>query len=73
MKKLLSEERRRSNSDGQKFSESQVLFAQVLKDYNSAIENLRQLHQEKRTKVSLIYTIGELVLDLLLMIEGYVT
>ena len=51
VKKLLSDERRRSNSDGQKITETQVLFAQVLKDYNSSTENVRQLYQEKRAKV----------------------
>ena len=55
MKKLLSDERRRSSNDGQKISETQVLFAQVLKDYNIAIDNIRQLQQEKRAKVSLFY------------------
>ena len=51
VKKLLSDERRRSNSDSQKISEAQLLFAQVIKDYNGAIENIRQLQQEKRAKV----------------------
>ena len=54
VKKLLSDERRRSNSDGQKITEAQVLFAQMLKDYNSAIENIRQLQQEKRARVILV-------------------
>ena len=52
VKKLLSDERRRSTSDGQKMTDTQVLFAQVLKDYNSAIENVKQLQQEKRSRVS---------------------
>ena len=33
-------------------TDTQVLFAQVLKDYNSAIENVKQLQQEKRSRVS---------------------
>ena len=51
MKKLLSDERRRSSSDSQRIQEVQVLFAQVLKDYNNAIDNMRQLQQERRSKV----------------------
>ena len=33
-------------------TDTQVLFAQVLKDYNSAIENVKQLQQERRSRVS---------------------
>ena len=49
VKKLLSDERRRSSSDSQRISETHVLFAQVLKEYNSVIDNIRQIQQEKRS------------------------
>ena len=54
---MLSDERRRSNSDGQKINEIQILFAQVLKDYNSSIDNIRALQQEKRTKASNVFNL----------------
>lgn len=61
VKKLLADEQRRSTSDGQKITETQFMFAQMLKDYNSAVDQLNQLQQEKRMKVSqlLPYISGE--------------
>ena len=52
MKKLLGDEQRRCKESGQRISETQFMFGQMLKDYNSAVDQLNQLQQEKRIKVS---------------------
>ena len=52
VKKVLADEQRRSTSDGQKITETQFMFAQMIKDYNAAVDQLNQLQQEKRMKVS---------------------
>ena len=51
-KKVLADEQRRSTSDGQKITETQYMFSQMIKDYNAAVDQLNQLQQEKRMKVS---------------------
>ena len=52
VKKVLADEQRRSTSDGQKITETQYMFSQMIKDYNAAVDQLNQLQQEKRMKVS---------------------
>ena len=52
VKKLLGDEQRRCKESGQRISETQFMFGQMLKDYNSAVDQLNQLQQEKRIKVS---------------------
>jgi hypothetical protein len=51
VKKLLMEERKRSGVETQKLVDVQAAFGQVFKDYQSAVESLKQVQQDKRTKV----------------------
>lgn len=54
VKKLLGDEQRRCKESGQRISETQFMFGQMLKDYNSAVDQLNQLQQDKRIKCSQI-------------------
>lgn len=53
VKKVLADEVRRSSNDSNKVSDVQHMFSQMLKDYNSAVDKLNQLQQDKRIKVRL--------------------
>lgn len=48
LKKVLGDEKRRSNSDSNKLTELQALFANSMKSYNEAVEHAKQL--EHKTK-----------------------
>ena len=43
LKKVLGDEKRRSNSDSNKLTELQALFANSMKSYNEAVEHAKQL------------------------------
>ncbi len=53
MKKLLQEEKNRSDSGSSRLMETQSKLSQVLKDYADATEELRQKEQKKRVWQSL--------------------
>ncbi len=48
VKKMLEEERQRSEFDSDRFNEVQTMFGQVFKDYASTIDGLKQVQQKKK-------------------------
>ena len=48
VKKMLLEERKRSEFDSDKFQEVQTMFGTVFKDYAHTIDGLKQLQQKKK-------------------------
>ena len=51
MRKLLSDERKKTTKDGQKLSELQMMFGQVFEDYSSTVESLKQALLNKKMEV----------------------
>ena len=56
VRKLLGDEQHRSSNDSQRVEDAQYMFTQMLKDYNSAVDKLNQIQQEKRVKVCITLT-----------------
>ncbi len=51
VKKMLVEERKRSEFDTERFQEVQTMFGQVFKDYATTIDGLKQVQQKKKLEV----------------------
>ena len=52
VKKLLADERLKSDLEEQRVGELQSLFGQIFKDYTTTIDSLKHLHQKKKMEVN---------------------
>ena len=57
VKRLLADERQKSDMEGQRIGELQTLFGQIFKDYTGTIDALKHLSQKKKMEVRISFLV----------------